>query len=80
MKRLFLFLLVALAVAPLARNQNVDTGLITGEVHDISGGLITAVPVILKNTATGLESQTATDSHGLFVSPPLPPGAYDVEV
>jgi len=80
MKRLFLFLLVALAVTPLARNQNVDTGLITGEVHDISGGLITAVPVILKNTATGLESQTATDSHGLFVSPPLPPGAYDVEV
>jgi hypothetical protein len=36
--------------------------------------------VNLKNTATGLTSQTKTDSHGLFVSPPLAPGDYEVEV
>lgn len=73
----FLFLIVFSSVL---YGQNVDTGLISGEVKDSSGGVIAQVPVTLRNAATGLTSQTVTDAHGLFVSPPLAPGAYDVEV
>ena len=80
MKRPIVLLFAALLAVPVAESQNVDTGLITGEVHDVSGGVINGVSVNLKNAATGLSSQTVTDSHGLFVSPPLAPGDYEVEV
>jgi hypothetical protein len=73
-------LLLALISAPVARSQIVDTGRITGDVQDVSGAVIPSVPVILRNTATNVESRTVTDSAGLFVSPPLGPGDYDVEV
>lgn len=80
MKHAIVLLFAALMIVSMARGQNVDTGLITGEVHDVSGGVVNGVSVNLKNTATGLTSQTKTDSHGLFVSPPLAPGDYEVEV
>ena len=73
-------LLLALTLAPCARSQNVDAGRITGEVQDISGAVVQSASVTIKNTAIGLTSQTVTDAHGLFVSPPLAPGDYDVEV
>ncbi len=80
LQSLFPRLTLALLLASAAWAQNVDTGRITGEVQDSSGAVIDAAQVFLKNTGTGLTSQTTTDSHGLFVSPPLTPGDYEVEV
>ncbi len=71
--------LVALLAASAAWGQNVDTGRITGEAQDSSGGLINAAQVSLKNTGTGQTIQTVTGSSGLFVSQPLAPGYYEVE-
>jgi hypothetical protein len=73
-------LVLACLLAATAWGQNVDTGRITGEVHDISGAVVHAAQVSLKNTGTGQTSQTVTDTNGLFVSPPLAPGEYEVEV
>jgi outer membrane receptor protein involved in Fe transport len=59
--------------------QIVETGNITGVVRDNSGAVVVRAQVNLRNAATGLTSGTATDSQGLYVSPPLTPGDYVVE-
>src|SRR5579863_7860058 len=59
--------------------QIVETGNITGVVLDNSGAVVVRAQVNLRNAATGLTSGTATDSQGLYVSPPLTPGDYVVE-
>ncbi len=58
----------------------VDTGTISGLIHDPSGAAIPNVRVTLKNQSTGLSTDAATNSDGLFVSPPLRAGTYVVEV
>jgi len=60
--------------------QIVETGIITGVVKDNSGAVVTKAHVTLRNTGTGLANYSTTDSQGLYVSPPLDPGNYDVEV
>jgi outer membrane receptor protein involved in Fe transport len=64
---------------PQLRAQIVETGTITGTVHDNSGAVIANTQVSIRNAATGLANNTVTDSQGLYVSPPLPPGDYNVE-
>jgi len=61
------------------RAQIVETGRITGLVRDNTGALIAKAQVSIQNTATGIASNTVTDSQGLYVSPPLDPGDYAVE-
>ena len=56
-----------------------ETGTITGVVHDKSGAVIASAHVTIRNAATGLANNSVTDSQGLYVSPPLPPGDYNVE-
>ncbi|HXM11370.1 MAG TPA: TonB-dependent receptor [Terriglobales bacterium] len=75
---------IAVLVAMLAATfalaaQIVETGTITGVVRDNSGAVIAKAQVTIRNTATGLANNTATDAQGLFVSPPLNPGDYTVE-
>jgi len=65
---------------PQLRAQIVETGTITGIVHDKSGAVIASAQVTISNAATGLANNSVTDSEGLYVSPPLPPGDYSVEV
>jgi hypothetical protein len=64
---------------PVLRAQIVETGTITGVVHDNSGAVISSAKVTIRNNATGLANNAVTDSQGLYVSPPLPPGDYNVE-
>ena len=71
-------ILWTLAVA--GRAQIVDTAVISGLVKDSSGGAIVNADVSLRNAATGLESKTTSNEDGLYVSPPLKPGDYDVVV
>lgn len=58
--------------------QIVETGTITGVVRDNSGAVIASVQVSIQNTATGITNNTVTDAEGLYVSPPLNPGDYNV--
>jgi hypothetical protein len=56
----------------------VDTAVISRLVEHGSGGAIVNADVSLRNDATGLESKTTSNEDGLYVSPPLPPGDYQV--
>src|SRR6202453_3692975 len=60
--------------------QIVETGVITGVVRDNSGAVIQKAHVAVHNDSTGLTTNTETDSQGIFVSPPLHPGNYSVEI
>ena len=83
--RRFSFQLLVFAVGllglalPLLHAQIVENGTITGVVHDKSGAVIASAKVTIRNAATGLANNAVTDSQGLYVSPPLPPGEYNVE-
>jgi hypothetical protein len=79
--RLFLLtaLFAALAVTPLLA-QIVETGNITGIVRDNTGAVIQNAHVTLHNADTGLTNSTVTDTSGHYVSPPLNPGNYNLEV
>jgi hypothetical protein len=68
-----------LAGAVGLKAQIVENGTITGVVRDDSGAVIANAQVNIRNAATGLSSSTVTDSQGLYVSPPLNPGDYNVE-
>ena len=70
-------LLLSLSLTTV-RAQIVETGTITGVVHDNSGAVIASTQVTIRNAATGLANNTVTDSQGIYVSPPLPPGDYNV--
>lgn len=65
--------------SPVLRAQIVETGTITGVVRDKSGAVVPKTRVSIQNTATGISSNTVSDSQGLYVSPPLDPGDYTVE-
>ena len=60
--------------------QIVETGIITGIVKDGTGAVIPNAQVTVLNASTGLRSNTSSDAQGIYVSPPLHPGDYNVVV
>ena len=78
--RSFLALALLAAFMTATAFAQVEKGTITGLVKDSSGAVIVKAQVTLRNTASGLTTTTSTDGQGLFVSPPLDPGNYDVEI
>ncbi|MGH9351173.1 MAG: carboxypeptidase regulatory-like domain-containing protein, partial [Terriglobia bacterium] len=80
MRQLIFRILIVMTVAPMVMAQIVDTGTISGVVRDNTGGVIPRAQVTLLDIDTGLSQKTATNVHGLYVSPPLPAGNYEVEV
>jgi hypothetical protein len=72
--------LLLLVFASTLSAQIVETGIITGIVKDNTGAVVIKANVTVRNTSTGLTTNTTTDSQGLFVSPPLNPGNYDIAV
>ena len=80
-KRNLSLLLVALFVivaASALHAQIVETGIITGVVKDNTGAVIPGAHVTVRNSGTGLTTNTSTDAQGIYVSPPLHPGDYVV--
>jgi outer membrane receptor protein involved in Fe transport len=77
--RLLTALYVVLAATALYA-QIVETGVITGVVKDNTGAVIPNAQVIVLNTSTGLKNNASSDSQGIYVSPPLHPGDYNVVV
>jgi hypothetical protein len=76
-----LLISVTLLLAGLsAHGQAVEKGVITGLVSDSSGSILRGIKVSLYNMATDITTETTTDNQGLFVSPPLDPGDYDIEI
>ncbi len=72
-----LFVIVA---ASLLQAQIVETGVITGVVKDNTGAVIPGAHVAVRNTGTGLTTLTSTDAQGIYVTPPLHPGDYTVQI
>src|SRR6266567_8323607 len=75
---LFAFALFLLT-APCVGAQ-VEKGVITGTVKESTGSIVENAQVTLQNTATGRPTVTSTNSEGIYVSPPLSPGDYDVKI
>ncbi len=65
--------------APLCFGQ-VDAGTVTGTVHDSTGAVIPGATVIIESVGTGLMIETGTGAQGIYVSPPMRPGEFTVEV
>jgi hypothetical protein len=58
----------------------VDTGTLTGIVRDASGAAVPRAKVHIVNDGTGQEWTLSADEAGLYVSTPLRPGEYTIEV
>ncbi|MDR3724383.1 MAG: TonB-dependent receptor [Terracidiphilus sp.] len=67
-------------LAELPSFAQVEKGVITGVVSDVSGAVLIKANVSLTNLATHLVTVTRTDNAGIFVSPPLTPGDYEVRI
>lgn len=66
-----------LAASVLAQSPN---GTISGTVFDPGGKVIVGAEVTVVNDATRVQSDTKTNSDGLYVLPNLPPGSYRLQV
>jgi hypothetical protein len=75
-----LAVLFAILLVPTLYAQIVETGIITGVVKDNTGAVIPGAHILVQNTGTGLTTNTSSDSQGIYVSPPLHPGNYNVIV
>src|SRR5579863_4629487 len=53
-----------------------DSGAIVGFIRDPSDAVVPRAKVTLKNEATGVQRQTATNDSGYYVIPNLQPGLY----
>jgi hypothetical protein len=58
----------------------VDTGTISGLVRDASGAPVPKARVVMRQEVTGITQEVATNDSGIYVSPPLRPGVYVVNV
>ena len=72
-----LIVLITMFAVSLAAQQ---TGVISGNVTDPSGALISDADIAAKNSATGALSHTVSDKEGHFIVPGLVPGRYEVTV
>ena len=85
MKRLFVSIAIVLStigllcIAPVAVVGQTSFGSLTGTVTDGSGAVVPNVTIRVKNTETGVTSETSTDGAGLYNVPSLVPGPYTVE-
>ena len=78
--RSLLAALFVILIAQALHAQIVETGIITGVVKDNTGAVIPGAHVTVRNTGTGLATLTSTDVQGIYVSPPLHPGDYTIEI
>jgi hypothetical protein len=60
--------------------SNATDAAVEGYVRDASGGVVSGANITVKNTATNIISQTATDAAGYYRFPLLQVGNYDLTV
>src|SRR5205085_7130928 len=69
-------LALAMLLASSAPALAQSTGTLQGVITDSQNAIMPGVSVGIKNTATGLERDTVTDSAGQYVAASLQPGKY----
>ena len=74
-----LLLLLLISAAPFAFPQSDTGGSIAGKITSISGTLTRAL-ITLRNTSTGVETETLSDPHGNFRFAEVAPGNYLVRI
>jgi len=77
--RRFAICLAILVIATCAKGQ-FDTATVLGTVTDPSGAVIARCHVALRNTATAIVQNAATDDQGQFRFVDVPIGPYELEV
>ncbi len=80
MNRLQLSVLSLAVLCGAAALAQVIFGAIQGTIRDESGGVIPNARITARNTATGVVTESQSNSAGLFLLGELRPGTYDVEV
>jgi hypothetical protein len=73
-----LFVALLFSVCPVAMAQS--TAVLKGSVTDATGAAVPHAKVVVKNQATGVEWNTASDDAGSYLVPSLPIGNYEVRV
>ncbi|HEY6490095.1 MAG: TonB-dependent receptor [Terracidiphilus sp.] len=79
-RSLLLIAFLAIFTASQRSHAQVEKGVITGQVKDSSGATVDHAQVTLQNVATGLPTNTTTNGEGIYVSPPLNAGNYEVKI
>ncbi|MBZ5659639.1 MAG: TonB-dependent receptor [Acidobacteriia bacterium] len=77
--RLFGLIVCAFAFCVPLFSQ-VNTGRISGNVHDQSGGVVTGATVTVLDVARGISRPLTTDQAGEYSAPNLTPGSYTIRV
>src|SRR5512146_2847218 len=77
--RLWVFVFLLVALAPVALFGQSSNGSISGTVTDESGGALPGVTVSAVNAATGVERNAVTNATGRYQIALLPPGTYGVK-
>ena len=76
--RLCLTMLFAMAVGSVAFAQPAQTGTISGEIKDATGGALPGVTVTIQSQDRGFSRTTVTDEVGRYVFPAVPIGLYSI--
>lgn len=71
-------LLLAFPLTASAAGAQVTTSTLAGRVLDSSGAALPGVTLAARQTETGLQRNTNSDSQGRYVIPALPPGTYEI--
>src|SRR5258708_2128940 len=77
---LLLLICAFILLASSAAAQIVDTARISGVVRDSSGARIPSAKISLRSEATGSALSLLSSSEGLYVTPPLSPGDYELQI
>jgi hypothetical protein len=79
MRRVFSILLVALVAASRVVPAHAQsTATLQGTISDSQNAIVPGVSVSIRNTATGIERPTVSDTAGHYAAASLPPGHYRV--
>ena len=73
-------LVLATSLGSLASGAPLGLGSIAGLVADPSGAMVPGVPVVARNTETGLSQKATTNAEGYYGFPALPWGRYELQI
>src|SRR6476661_2556896 len=65
-------------MTPICVLAQFDTAAVLGTVRDGNGGTIANAKITVRNTATGITTQTNTDAAGDYIFPAVKIGTYEV--
>ncbi|MBI1354073.1 MAG: hypothetical protein GC160_06985 [Acidobacteria bacterium] len=73
--------LAACAILSVSALQaQIDTGVLSGTVSDNTEAVVPGAEVVVLNLGTNYRLELSTNANGLYVSPPLPAGRYQISV